>query len=165
MKTSTSVQLQQLCPSSLVQEVYLPGYEVELDFTHHLTEQENFLKRNEAQLLAKEVITFIYQNTLLPAANFVSIQTLEHLVRYQISIVLDHASWRGKQSLHRFVPKLLRSCEDKNINLVLEQEDDYSFYLLMTLEVTPELPIKDRLTTSSLTLLDMINRLDLSVAR
>jgi hypothetical protein len=161
MKTSTSAQLQQLCPSSVVQEVYRPGYEVELDFTNNITEQECFLERNEGQLLATEVITFIYQNTLLPAANFVSIHTFDKQVKYQISIVLEHSRWQGKLSLHRFVPKLLRTCENKHINLVLEQEDDYSFYLLMTLEVAPEQRIKDRLIASSLTLLDLINRLNL----
>jgi len=159
MKYTTPKLLENICPNSVVQEIYEPNYEVELDFSGSLEEQRSFLKRREIEIQTEEVTTLVFNNDEMPNANMACITHKNGLIQYQLSITFDHCKWQGNKSLYKFIPRFISSCNNKGLNIIIEAEDDYGFYLLLTLEIKPELLLEQRLREVSSKLNEIMIRL------
>lgn len=159
MYYSTKEHLKSICPNSVVQEVYLPNYEVELDFINHIKEQERFLAKHERELLDDEVITIMFDNIQLPQANMASISSVKGFITYQLSLTLWYSDWDGSTVLPRFILNLLSHCSKNNIDLKMEDEDPQGYYLLASLEAMPEVTIEQRVSELSSQLSDIIAKL------
>ncbi len=158
MRYSTSEQLQSICPNSLIQEVYLPCYEVELNFNNNIKEQKEFFKRREKQLLPGEVVTFMFNNKWLPILNMASVSLEKSQVKYELYLVFEHATWQEKVPLHHFINKLLLRANKQNIDLTVEGCDDYGYYLILKSTHMPDTTIKRRLKLISQELIALLQQ-------
>ena len=156
MKYSTINQLKLIFPNSIVQEISRSEYEIELDFAGNDKEQINFFKCLESQLKQGEIITFTFNNEILPSANMVSISSSEQQVEYQVSVVFSRNRWKEIKSIDEFVPQFVQLCQENNLDVKLEGEDDYFCYLSLTKSVKPEMSIASRLNQISLELVEKV---------
>lgn len=159
MKYATSEQLKSICPSSVVQEVYLPSYEIELDFVNNNDEQNKFFAKHEQELVVEEVITFTFNNPYFAHAGMVSIIPSTAQVKYQVSIVFAYSHWHENKPLHKFIVSFLRSCNNKKIDLVIEGEDSYGYYLLASFDNPATSLIKSRIEQFSKQLAELMDKL------
>lgn len=144
MKYATSEQLKIICPNSVVQEVFAPQYEIELDFINNPSEQAVFFAKHENELVAHEVITCMFNNDSLPQANMISITPAAKHISYYLSMLFSFCSWRESMTLPTFINQFKRKCHDERLDVVVEQQDVEGYFVLATVICKPDSHIKQR---------------------
>lgn len=158
MNYPTSKQLKTICSNSVVQEIDLPNYEIELDFTDNCQELNAFTANHESELQLNEVITFIFDNKVLPQANMLSISPGKSSIKYELSITFWYRNWQESKPIHSFILSLINYCNRHAIDLALEAEDKNGYYLLLSVTDNLSMTIEERIKKLNEVLINAINK-------
>ena len=157
MNYPTSKQLKTICPNSVVQEIDLPSYEIELDFNNNEIEQKLFFERHEKEFKINETVTCLFKNKIIPEANLLSITPRSGYLCYQLSYTIWRNCWLNTTPIESFIRNLVREAKNLNFKIEFEGHDVECYYLLITAEHKPEILIGKRTGELSRQLLELIN--------
>lgn len=111
--------------------------------------QQEFLALQESKFPEHTNITASLLNFDYPYADLLEVEKVQQKMKYVFSITLIRSHWQYKVSLHSFIPEFIHTLNKSNLLTKLEFEDDFGYYLTITLILPPTSDLRKRITTIS----------------
>lgn len=144
--------------NSLVQKLHDPDVYIELNFINQPEEQNKFYNLTDTNFPDNTVIDIKCQNSVLPYADYISIEKFNDKINYRCQLNLYFNEWHESISLKSFVLRLIANAQRQKLDLEIIFVEDAGYCLEFNTFALTENTIGDKIQNISLKLSALISQ-------